>query len=100
MLGVIENMSTHVCSKCGHEERIFGAGGGRRMAEDYGLPLLGTLPLDAKVRADADSGKPTVISDPDSPPGKAFKQIARSTAARLSLQARDMRHAFPKIQIV
>ncbi|MGI9335122.1 MAG: iron-sulfur cluster carrier protein ApbC [Gammaproteobacteria bacterium] len=100
VLGIIENMSTHVCSKCGHEEHIFGHGGGERMASDYNVPLLGALPLDAQVRADSDAGKPTVMSDPDSAPGKAFRTLARTTAARLSLQARDLRQAFPKIQMV
>jgi ATP-binding protein involved in chromosome partitioning len=87
VLGVVENMSTHVCSKCGHEEPIFGAGGGRRMAEQYGVSLLGQLPLDIRIREETDSGRPTVVADPDGPVGRAYLDMARRTAARLSVGA-------------
>jgi len=85
VLGVIENMSTHVCSKCGHEEPIFGAGGGERMAAQYGVALLGQLPLDIRIREETDAGHPTVIADPDGPVGRAYLEAARRTAARLSM---------------
>jgi ATP-binding protein involved in chromosome partitioning len=83
VLGVIENMSTHVCSRCGHEEPIFGEGGGARMAEQYGVALLGQLPLDIRIREETDAGRPTVIADPDSPVGRAYLETARRAAARL-----------------
>ena len=64
VLGVVENMSVHVCSNCGHVEHLFGAGGGARMAAQYGVELLGELPLDARVREEADGGAPTVVAAP------------------------------------
>jgi len=85
VIGVVENMSTHVCSKCGHEEPIFGAGGGARMAEQYGVELLGRLPLDMRIREETDAGRPTVVADPDGPVGRAYLEAARRTAARLSV---------------
>ena len=99
VLGIVENMSIHICSQCGHEEHIFGAGGGARMSEEYGVDFLGSLPLDARIRADTDEGKPTVVSDPDGPVARQFKDVARRVAAKLSLQARDYTQAFPKIMI-
>lgn len=87
VLGVIENMSTHVCSNCGHEEAIFGLGGGSRMAERHGVPLLGGLPLDIRIREEADSGMPSVVADPDGPIAKAYMDVARRMAAALSLLA-------------
>jgi ATP-binding protein involved in chromosome partitioning len=87
VLGVVENMSTHVCSKCGHEEPIFGAGGGARMAGQYGVALLGALPLDIRIREETDAGRPTVVADPDGAVGRAYLECARRTAARLSLAA-------------
>ena len=99
VLGVVENMSTHICSKCGHEEHIFGHGGGERMAEQYAVPFLGSLPLDIRIREDADAGRPTVVNDPDGPVASIYRDIARRVAARLSLQARDYRQAFPSITI-
>ena len=85
VLGVIENMSTHVCSNCGHEEAIFGAGGGARMSENHGVPLLGGLPLDIRIREEADSGLPSVVADPDGPIAQAYMEVARSVVAALSL---------------
>ena len=99
VLGIIENMATHVCSNCGHEEHIFGAGGGEAMARQYGVPLLGDLPLDIRIREQADRGCPTVVADPDSDVAASYRRIARTTAARLSLSARNKSIGFPKISI-
>jgi len=99
ILGIVENMSTHVCSKCGHEEHIFGEGGAEKMCQDYGVDLLGQLPLDIRIREQADSGRPTVVADPDSRPAQVYKEIARKVAAKLSSLARDYSSAFPKIVI-
>lgn len=99
ILGVVENMSMHVCSNCGHEEHIFGAGGGQKMAEDYGLSYLGGIPLDGRIRADADSGRPTVVADPDGAIAGAYREIARRTAGRLASQKRDYSTKFPSIVI-
>jgi len=99
VLGVIENMSTHICSECGHEEHIFGSGGGARMAEDYNINMLGSLPLDIKIREDADSGQPSVVTNPDGDIAMAYRQIARRVAARLAMQGKDYSAAFPNIVI-
>lgn len=99
VLGIIENMSTHICSNCGHEEPIFGTGGGAGMAEQYNIDLLGSLPLDIRIREQADSGKPTVIADPDGQLAQIYREIARKVAAKLSQQARDFSSRFPKITI-
>jgi ATP-binding protein involved in chromosome partitioning len=98
VLGVVENMSTHVCSKCGHEEPIFGSGGGVRMAEQYGVTLLGQLPLDIRIRQETDEGRPTVVADPTSRIGTAYLDTARRTAARLSVAALQA-SGFPKITV-
>jgi ATP-binding protein involved in chromosome partitioning len=98
VLGIVENMSTHVCSKCGHEEPIFGSGGGMRMAEQYGVSLLGSLPLDIRIREETDGGRPTVIADPDGPIGRAYLDMARRIAAKLSLTA-AAGAAFPRITV-
>ncbi|RPI15594.1 MAG: iron-sulfur cluster carrier protein ApbC [Lysobacterales bacterium] len=87
VLGVVENMSTHVCSNCGHEEPIFGTGGGARMAAQYGVALLGQLPLDIRIREETDGGRPTVVAAPESAVGQAYFATARRMAARLSLAA-------------
>jgi ATP-binding protein involved in chromosome partitioning len=99
VLGVVENMSTHICSNCGHEEAIFGDGGGARLAEEAGVALLGKLPLDSRVRAESDSGRPTVITAPDSPRGQAYFDMARRTAAELARRPRDRSGAFPGIVV-
>ena len=99
VLGVVENMSMHVCSQCGHVEHVFGSGGGGRMAAQYGVQLLGELPLDIRIREDADGGSPTVVSEPDSARAKAYFQMARRTAARLATLNKDYSKAFPKITI-
>ncbi len=99
VLGVIENMAMHLCSQCGHEEHVFGDGGGQRMAEKYGLDLLGSLPLDIRIREQADTGMPTVVADPDGALAASYRQIARKMMARLSLSAKKSAGAFPKITI-
>jgi ATP-binding protein involved in chromosome partitioning len=99
VLGVVENMAIHVCSSCGHAEHIFGEGGGRRIADEYDVPLLGSLPLDIRIREQADSGAPTVAADPASPAAATYRAIARSAAAKLALQARNKAIKFPSIVI-
>jgi ATP-binding protein involved in chromosome partitioning len=99
VLGIIENMSTHICSNCGHEEHIFGEGGGKRMAEQYGVDLLGSIPLDMRIREETDAGRPTVVADPDGRIGLIFRDIARRVAAKLSLRKKDYSAAFPSIVI-
>ncbi|MGH8692803.1 MAG: iron-sulfur cluster carrier protein ApbC [Burkholderiales bacterium] len=97
VLGVIENMSTHVCSKCGHEEDVFGAGGADKLAAQEGVPVLGRLPLDLSIRERGDKGRPTVVADPDSRAAQAFREIARRVVDRM--QATQGAAAFPKITI-
>ncbi len=99
VLGLVENMSIHICSQCGHEEAIFGEGGGQAMAEKNQVELLGQLPLDIKIRQYADSGRPTVVADPDGREAEIYKSIARKMAAKLALRARDYSHKFPDIVI-
>jgi ATP-binding protein involved in chromosome partitioning len=99
VLGVVENMSMHVCSQCGHTEHIFGSGGGARMAAQYGVQLLGELPLDIRIREDADGGSPTVVSEPGSTRAQAYFRMARRTAARLATLNKDYSRAFPKITV-
>lgn len=99
VLGVIENMSTHVCSECGHEEPIFGSGGGEQMASDFDVELLGQLPLDASIRQRTDSGNPTVVSDPESAVALAYHNAARRMAATLAAQGKDYSSKFPNIVV-
>lgn len=99
VLGIIENMSTHICSQCGYEEHTFGEGGGKRMAEQYDVELLGSIPLDVRIREETDGGRPTVVSDPDSHIGQIFRDIARRVAAKQSLRKKDFSAAFPNIVI-
>jgi ATP-binding protein involved in chromosome partitioning len=99
VLGIVENMSTHICSQCGHEEPIFGSGGGARMAEQYGVPLLGQLPLDLCIREDLDNGQPTVVSSPDSDIALRYREVARNVAARLSMTPRSLAVSLPQINI-
>ncbi|MDD2832559.1 MAG: iron-sulfur cluster carrier protein ApbC [Methylotenera sp.] len=99
ILGIVENMSTHICSQCGHEEPIFGAGGGALMAHDYSVDLLGSLPLDINIRTQADSGKPTVIADPDSRVAHIYKEIARKAAIKIANASLDYSTKFPNIVI-
>ena len=100
VLGVIENMSIHICSQCGHEEHIFGQGGGLRMAQESEVDFLGSLPLDIKIREEVDNGKPTVVSDPDGRIAQIYREIARRIAAQLSLKAKDYTAKFPTIKVV
>lgn len=99
VLGIIENMSTHICSECGHEEHIFGEGGGTLMADDYDVDFLGSLPLDIRIRVETDEGKPTVVADPDCPISQIFMDIARRTSAKLVLMKKDYASKFPNIVI-
>ena len=99
VLGIVENMSTHICSQCGHEEHIFGAGGGESMSKQYGVDLLGALPLDIAIREGVDNGKPTVAMQPDSKLSQTYVDIALKIAAKLSLRARDFSAKMPKIVI-
>jgi len=99
VLGIVENMSVHVCSNCGHTEHIFGAGGGARMAQEYGVRLLGELPLDAHIREEADGGRPTVVAAPESARARAYFEMARRTGAALAARARDRSSVFPKIVV-
>ena len=99
VLGIVENMSIHVCSQCGHEEHIFGEGGGRRMAEEYNVDFLGGLPLDRRIREETDAGRPTVVAEPESRIAMIYREIARRTAAKLSLKSKDYAARFPQIVI-
>ena len=99
ILGVVENMAIHICSNCGHAEHIFGAGGGEKMCKDYDVEFLGSLPLDIRIREQADSGKPTVVSDPDGAIAAIYRDIARKVAARIARQSEDRSSVFPKIVI-
>ncbi|WP_025916253.1 iron-sulfur cluster carrier protein ApbC [Herminiimonas sp. CN] len=99
ILGIVENMSTHICSNCGHAESIFGAGGGEKMCAEYGVPFLGGLPLTMSIREQADSGRPTVVADPDGPVTAIYKEIARKIAIGVAEKARDMSGKFPSIVV-
>jgi ATP-binding protein involved in chromosome partitioning len=99
VLGVVENMSVHVCGACGHVEHLFGSGGGARMAAQYGVALLGELPLDIRIREDADGGSPTVVAEPESGRALAYLRMARRTAARLATLNKDYSRVFPKITV-
>ncbi len=99
VLGIIENMSLHVCSKCGHVEPIFGEGGGERMAGEYGVELLGQLPLAMAIREQADAGNPTVAADPEGSTAQLYRKIARRLAARLAQRAKDYSTRFPAIVV-
>ncbi|MBE0621368.1 MAG: iron-sulfur cluster carrier protein ApbC [Burkholderiales bacterium] len=99
IIGIVENMSTHICSKCGHEEHIFGAGGAEKMCKDFNTEFLGALPLDIHIREQTDSGKPSVVADPDGRVADIYRRIARRVAVKISEQARDMTSKFPNIVI-
>jgi len=99
ILGVVENMSTHICSQCGHEEHIFGEGGGRSMAEDYGVNFLGDVPLDIQIRVDVDGGNPSVVADPEGRVARSYKAIARRTAAGIATRKKDYSAKFPSIVV-
>ena len=99
VLGVVENMSIHICSECGHAEHIFGSGGGEKMCDQYNVDFLGSLPLDIHIRENADGGHPSVADDPNSKASEIYRDIARRTAAKLSLKAKDYTAKFPNIVI-
>ncbi|HUQ52106.1 MAG TPA: iron-sulfur cluster carrier protein ApbC [Gammaproteobacteria bacterium] len=99
VLGVVENMSLHICSRCGHEEHIFGEHGGRNLSEQYGVPLLGTLPLDRRIRQETDEGKPTVAADPKGPLARAFTEAALRAVGELAARAKDYSRLFPNITV-
>ena len=99
VLGVIENMSTFICPKCGTVESIFGEGGGEQLAEESDVKLLGQLPLLKSIRVEMDKGTPTVSENPESPVSLIYRDIARKMAATLSMRKKDYSSAFPKIVI-
>jgi ATP-binding protein involved in chromosome partitioning len=99
ILGIVENMSLHTCSNCGHTEAVFGTGGGQTMAQDYGVPLLGQLPLALDIRLHADSGRPSVVADPDGVASRHYRDIARRVAVRVADLQKDTTALFPKIVI-
>ncbi len=99
ILGLVENMAVHVCSNCGQAEHIFGEGGGGRLAQELGMHYLGALPLDLKIRQQADSGQPTVVADPQSEAAGIYRQVARDVAARIALQSKDFSAKFPTITV-
>jgi ATP-binding protein involved in chromosome partitioning len=99
VLGIVENMATHICSNCGHEEHIFGEGGGERMAAQYEVPYLGSLPLDIRIREQADGGTPTVVAIPDSELAARYREIARNATGRLSRQPRNKSLGLGKIVV-
>jgi len=99
VVGLVENMAVHVCSQCGHAEHIFGAGGAQKMAADFGVEVLGSLPLDVRIREQTDSGRPTVIAEPDSEIASTYKAIARKVAVRIAEKAKDMSLKMPMIKV-
>ncbi|MDY0011331.1 MAG: iron-sulfur cluster carrier protein ApbC [Rhodocyclaceae bacterium] len=99
ILGIVENMSVHICSNCGHAEPIFGVGGGEKMCADYGVPFLGALPLDIRIRQEVDAGTPTVVAEPDSAIAAIYKAIARKVAVKIAERQKDMTHKFPNIVV-
>lgn len=99
VLGIVENMSTHICSNCGHEEAIFGEDGGKKMAADYQVDFLGALPLDKRIREEADAGKPTVTAEPHSQIAQKYRNIAHQVSAKIGIKKRNYANLFPKIEI-
>ena len=99
ILGLVENMAVHVCTNCGHVEHIFGADGGKKMAAEYGMDYLGALPLNMQIRVQADSGKPTVVADPDGDMALIYKAMARQVAVKIAAKAKDFSSKFPSIKI-
>jgi ATP-binding protein involved in chromosome partitioning len=99
ILGLVENMAVHVCTQCGHVEHIFGADGGKKMAASYGMDYLGALPLNMQIRLQADSGKPTVVADPDGEVAAIYKAMARLVAVKIAAKAKDFSSKFPSIKV-
>ncbi len=99
ILGVVENMSLHICSNCGHESHIFGTGGGQKMCDDYNIAFLGGLPLDMQIRTEVDAGRPTVVAEPDGRIAGLYREIARKVAGSVAVRAKNMTHKFPNIVV-
>lgn len=99
VLGIVENMSTHICGQCGHEEAIFGSHGGETLAQAHQIPFLGALPLDARIRQNMDLGEPTLIADPIGELSQKYRAIATQVSSAIALKRRDYAHAFPNIVI-
>ena len=99
IIGIVENMSTYICPSCGHEEHVFGSGGGQKMCSDYGVDFLGSLPLNLSIREQSDAGCPTVVAEPNGAISQVYKQIARQVAIRIAGLAKDMSSKFPNIVI-
>ena len=99
ILGLVENMAVYVCPNCGHSEHIFGADGGRKMATEYGVDYLGALPLNLSIREQADSGRPTVVAEPDSEIAATYKTMARRIAVKIAQRAKDYSSKFPTITV-
>jgi len=99
ILGIVENMAVHVCTNCGHAEHIFGADGGKKMSEEYGVEYLGGLPLALSIREQADSGRPSVVSDPDGEIAGIYKSVARRMAVKIAEKAKDYSARFPTISV-
>jgi ATP-binding protein involved in chromosome partitioning len=99
ILGIVENMAVHVCTNCGHVEHIFGADGGKKMAENYQMDYLGALPLNMQIRLQADNGKPTVVADPDGEVAGIYKSVARQVAIKIAAKAKDFSAKFPTITV-
>ena len=99
ILGIVENMAVHVCSNCGHVEHIFGADGGKKLAADYKMDYLGALPLDIRIREQADSGRPTVVAEPDSDVAALYKAVARTVALKIAEKSKDFSALFPTITV-
>jgi ATP-binding protein involved in chromosome partitioning len=99
ILGIVENMSVHVCSNCGHVEHIFGEGGGAKMCAEYGVDFLGSLPLTLAIREQTDAGRPSVVAEPNGPVAEMYRAIARKMAIRIADKSRDMTSKFPSIVV-
>ena len=99
ILGIVENMAVYCCPNCGHTEHIFGAEGGKKMAAEYGMDFLGELPLNMSIRVQADSGRPTVVAEPDGEIAGIYKTVARQVAIKIAARAKDFSSKFPSIKI-
>jgi ATP-binding protein involved in chromosome partitioning len=99
ILGIVENMAVYHCPKCGHTEHIFGQDGGRKMAAEYGMDFLGSLPLNMQIRLEADGGRPTVVADPDGEVAAIYKSVARQVAIKIAAKSRDFSSKFPTIKV-
>ena len=100
ILGLVENMAVHVCSNCGHAEHIFGEGGAQQMAAQYGVDVLGSLPLDIRIREQTDAGRPTVVAEPEGEIARSYKAIARKVAVKIAEKSKDMSLKMPTIKVL